>query len=132
MPCFDDPFRQRAQLFVAMLIGRFQNDPKLPPALLDQSEMTVMTDYLIPMAVHRMGILEYSAALEAKIERGELLPKNSPEEKELRAATILAADQLLNAIRSHPGYEKTSILALDSALWFQAQEIPDPSRKMPE
>lgn len=55
-------------------------------------ELTVFADYQVPKVMRHLGQLEYSPELAAKIDRGELLPADSVEERVIRAATILCAE----------------------------------------
>lgn len=55
-------------------------------------ELTVFADYQVPKVMRHLGQLEFSSDLAAKIDRGELLQADSVEERAIRAATILCAE----------------------------------------
>ena len=131
---FDDPFLKRAQIFVGMLTGRFYESPNLPENLRRSEGMTIYADYILPMVLRRMGILDYSRALGQRIDGERLVPAGTPGENEIRAATILAADRLLHAINQTERFKNapSNILALDAALWLQGGEIEFPGSRMPE
>ncbi len=130
---FDDPFVKRAQLFVGMLVGRFSARPELPAGMKNLSGMTVYADYILPMVMYRMGVLQYSKDLETHIRNGDIVPAGSREENEIRAATLIAAQQLLQALNATERYktQPLSILALDAALWLQGGEVRFPGSEMP-
>ena len=67
-------------------------------AVADLDRMTAFADYIVPVALRLMGILSYSEELEAAINRGELIPADSPEEVEIRAHTLYATALLTDAI----------------------------------
>ena len=126
---FDDPFLKRAQLFVGMLVGRFSAE--VPPAWKGLEGMTVYADYILPMVMVRMGILDYAESLRQKLLSGETIVKNSREEVEIRASTLEAARLLLASLRTHARYHDLNVLALDAALWLQGKEIEIPGSEMP-
>lgn len=119
-----DPFLKRSQLFVGMMAGRLQTT-ELPSGLRNTERMTIYADYILPMVLHQMGVLNYNTGLLALVRNRKHIPSGSADELEIRAATILACDALLRELRSYPGYENVSILALDTALWLQGGEIPN-------
>lgn len=127
---FGDPFLKRAQLTAAMLIGRMGADGLLQPELMRAERLTAFADYILPMVLVNMGVLDLSAALREKIDAGVQIAPDSREEIELRAATILAANRLLVALRRYPQYRHLTILELDAALWLQAGEIEFPGSKL--
>lgn len=65
-----------------------------------------------------MGVLTYSPELSKKIDNFELIEENSKEEKALRAATILACE---NIAEKH----NISIPALDRLLWLARNYFKD-------
>ncbi|CAH0485262.1 unnamed protein product [Peronospora farinosa] len=123
-PGFDDSYAfhgekvylfKRAQLAVACIHRRFKDsDPKL--TFTDINELTALSDNVLPCVLHALGVLEYDADLENRINRGEELPTGQ-QECELRAAVIVACDQI--AAESN-GRIKT--LELDFYLWRVGKE----------
>ena len=112
-------FDKRAQLAVCMLYGKLRGtDAEF--RIVDLDEFTVFADYGIPAGLAAQGVIEYDEALEQAIEAGETIPENSNEEVEIRAATVVAGNELLrelnSASRPEAG-EKVAIPELDYVLW---------------
>ena len=59
-------------------------------ALEDPERLTIFADYILPVALRRLGILSYSDALERASNARRLTPSGSEEEIEIRAASICA------------------------------------------
>jgi hypothetical protein len=100
------PFFKRAQIAAAdlALAG-------LAPAS-DLHRLTLFADNLVPHVLKLDGVLELDPALHRRIEAGELLEHDSPEEVEIRACALHAVELLVAA---HP--EGTTATAVDNALW---------------
>lgn len=117
---FEVPFLKRAQLTVADLalalggngLGRFR----------DLDELTIFADNLVPHVLRVDGILEYAPELAARIDNGVLLAAGSPEEIEIRATAVHAAE-LLRAELGRQGHHVTA-MELDYLLWNRGQQ-PD-------
>jgi hypothetical protein len=88
--------------------------------------MTAFFDYILPMILHRMGILKYRADLEAKILSRTLIGAGTRQEEEIRAATGAATDRLRHALTAYEGYRDVNILGIDAILWIQCGEVPIP------
>ncbi len=89
-------------------------------------ELTVFADYRLPQYLRHVGIMGLATDLAAKIDGNVELPAGSDEEIELRAATIVAADLLLQALRDRS--LKLNACRLDFALW---QRSHDPEVTVP-
>ncbi|KAE9049284.1 hypothetical protein PR003_g1703 [Phytophthora rubi] len=123
-PGFDDHYEfdgeevyllKRAQLAVACIHRRFKNsEPKLTFA--DINELTAFSDNVLPCVLHALGVLEYDAELEGRINRGDELPAGR-QECELRAAALVACDQIVEASKGRIG-----TLELDFYLWRVGKE----------
>jgi hypothetical protein len=74
-------------------------------------DITVAADYQIPKVLEAMGILTYSNELTKKIDNLEIIEENSAEERALRAATVLACDDISKK-------NNISIPELDKLLWL--------------
>ena len=113
-------FLKRAQILVADLVGAF--DGQGPGAFHDLPALTAFADYKVPQVLRQFGVLEYAPPLAERIARHALLPPNSPEELEIRAATIWGVELLRRALLEHgrdlPSYR------LDWALWQAGQTLP--------
>lgn len=102
MPLWEDPFMKRAQLYPAMLYGRFQNDPECPISKESLVSLTEFLDYRIPETLHALGVISYSEALRDRIRNREILESDSREETEIRAVSLVALKALrdrLNDLR---------------------------------
>lgn len=88
------------------------------PGIRDLDEMTAFADYVVPVALRLMGILEYSEDLESRINAGDLIERDSEEEVEIRAHTIYATALLTDAINTRrPPDRRIVIPQLDYRLW---------------
>ncbi|HYO29813.1 MAG TPA: queuosine salvage family protein [Thermomicrobiales bacterium] len=111
------PLLKRAQLAVADLalafngegFGRFD----------DLDRLTIFADNLVPHVLRLDGVLRYDPALVARIERGDLIPAGSPEEVEIRAVALRAAE-LIVAELGRQG-NPTTAARLDFLLWNRGQ-----------
>lgn len=84
----------------------------------DASKMTAFADYIVPVALHVMGILQYSPALERGIQNFELIPRDSPQEIEIRAHSLYATAILCEEINKlRPADKQVIIPQIDARLW---------------
>lgn len=104
------PFFKRAQLAAADL--HLQG---IAPAG-DVAALTLFADNLVPHVLRIDGVLEFDDELVARIDRGELIEHDSPEEVEIRACAVHAVELLVAA------HERTSATAVDNALWHRGGE----------
>jgi hypothetical protein len=110
-------FYKRAQICVADIHGTFGG--KGWGKLQDFDQLTIFADYKLPQVLRHEGVLVYNADLSARVDRLELLPAGSPEEVEIRAATIWAGELLRRAL----GARGIQALAseIDYYLWTLSQ-----------
>ena len=87
--------------------------------------LTAFPDYKLPQILSHWGIIEYSPSLEKKIMRKTLLPAGSPEEVEIRSATVWAVEFLKEELARLGN--KTSAMRLDWILWNKSKEINLPN-----
>lgn len=114
----DVPFYKRAQITPSDLalafggegFGRFD----------DLGRLTIFADNLVPHVLRCAGALGYDPALVARIEAGEQIPLGSPEEIEIRAGAVHAAELLVAAIGARG--VRTTARALDQLLWTRGQD----------
>lgn len=129
LPTWRDPFFKRAQLFVGMVYGRFQDSEDLPIAEHSLSDLTVFADYRLPESLIRMGILRPSASLRDSLHEREFIGSGSRRELELRAATIIGADALTEALNKYSEFEgSVNSLHTDFLLWSTTRrrdEVPE-------
>lgn len=125
LPTWRDPFCKRAQLFVGMVYGRFQQESK--PFFEGLEDLTVFADYRVPQTLYNMGILNYDTPLRNLIARGKLVPAGSRPEMEIRAGTIVATDLLTEELNKFSGNE-LNVLHTDYLLWNTTRmkdQLPD-------
>lgn len=117
-PRFDDrPFWKLAQL--AVWIMEITLRPQGGTGFDDLEELTAFADYIVPAALHVMGVLRYSDELAAAIDRGELIEAGSPWELELRAHTVHACDELTRRVNARRPPELRVIAPqVDARLWL--------------
>jgi hypothetical protein len=104
------PFFKRAQLAAADL--HLQGIATAG----DVAALTLFADNLVPHVLRIDGVLEFDDGLVARIDRGELIEHDSPEEVEIRACAVHAVELLVAA------HERTSATAVDNALWHRGGE----------
>ena len=95
MPFYRDvPFYKRAQLTAADLatagVASFD----------DLDRLTIFADNLVPHVLRVDGVLEYDAALLARIDREELIASGSVEEREIRGCALHAVELIADALRT--------------------------------
>lgn len=108
---FEDPFLKKSQLCLWMAKGMLEARGFGPA----RTDLTCFADYQIPKVLRGMGVLEYSEALAARVDRGELLESDGPEERAIRAATVSACEE----IASEKGISPAQ---LDFWLWTRRNE----------
>jgi hypothetical protein len=101
------PFYKRAQLAAADL-----HLQRLAPAA-DLARLTLFADNLVPHVLRIDGVLAFEPELVARIDRGELLVHDAPEEVEIRACAVHAVELLVAA------HGATTATAVDNALWHR-------------
>lgn len=86
--------------------------------LRDLGAMTAFADYIVPVALRVMRVLEYSPELESHISAGEEIRRDSEEEVEIRAHSLYATARLTDAInRRRPADRQLVIPQVDFRLW---------------
>lgn len=86
----------------------------------DMESMSAFADYIVPVALEVMKIIEYSEELKNKIINGEIIPRDSLEEIEIRATSLYATAKLTEEINKRRPSEKSIIIPqLDYRLWKQ-------------
>jgi hypothetical protein len=113
------PFLKRAQILVHDLKIAAPGHPLL--AFDDVAELTIFADNIVPFVLRADGVLRYDAWLDRRIENGELIGAGAPEEIEMRACAVHAAE-LLRAAMGRTGSAITA-REIDQALWMRGQEI---------
>ena len=111
MPFYADRgFYKRAQLTGADLslarVAQFR----------DLDRLTIFADNLVPHVLRVDGVLHYDAGLLARINREELIPAGSPEEREIRACALHAVELLRDRL------DGVTSMQLDYVLWNRGQQ----------
>jgi hypothetical protein len=114
------PFFKRAQLTASDLQGAGV------VVFTDLDRLTAFADNLIPHVLILDGVLQIDPALAGRIEDGQLLAHDAPEEVELRACTVHAIE-LLTAACGH----RLSPAQIDMLLWTRGQEPRFKARPRP-
>lgn len=101
-----DTFLKRASLFFLQLYRKYGwfADP--------MKKLHVPADYQVPKILKHFMCLYYKSELDEKIKEGELIPKHSLEECQIRAATVLACKML----QEETGW---NIADIDGWLWLR-------------
>lgn len=119
-------FHKRAQLLAADLYGAFSGEG--PGKLLDLPWLTAFADYKLPQILRAEGVLVIRPKLAGRIDRRELIQAGSPEEVELRAATVAAVEAL--ASQSEKLGRPLRAFEVDWLLWHLAQApLPFPHHR---
>lgn len=128
-PCFDDvarydelwvPFSKRAQLLCTDLAGAFRGEE--PARFRDLDQLTAFADYKLPQVLRWFGALRYEPDLAHRVDAKQEIPAGSPEEVEIRAATIAAVDELV--VRLQSTGQRAAPWQIDWALWQLGQTLP--------
>ncbi len=87
-------------------------------AITDLDRLTAFADYILPVALQVMGILEFSDELDSRIRAEDLIGRDSAEEVELRAHTVYATALLTDAINGRrPAHAQVVTPQVDYRLW---------------
>ena len=116
------PFRKRAWLCAAMLYGRFQDDHIR--RFRDPEVIPVFSDYRLPQLLRGAGAMVLTEALADRIDAAQELPAGSPEEVELRAASVVAAEGLRLGLCERLDRPVLS-LEVDHFLWRTAVNVAE-------
>lgn len=108
-------FHKRAQLLISDIIHSFPDQYGLQVNL---GELTACADYILPMVLRYIEVMEYSAELAKKIDNRIPIPKDSSEENEIRANTISAVHELSMMLG-------LTSMDLNNYFWLAGQDIPE-------
>lgn len=113
-------FFKRAQILVGDLHGSFAGRDL--GAFDDLDALTAFADYKVPQVLRRFGVISYSEELGQKIDNRLIIPAGSPEEVEIRAATVWACELLRRALADRGSSLRA--FEVDWALWLAGQSLP--------
>ena len=109
-------FYKLAQLCLWMLHAVFVRVGQ--PGIVGLERMTAFADYIVPVALRLLGITTYDPDLEARINGGVVIERDSDEEIEIRAHTVYATALLTDAINEiRPADRQLVIPQIDFRLW---------------
>ncbi|UCG13386.1 MAG: queuosine salvage family protein [Deltaproteobacteria bacterium] len=111
-------FFKRAQLLVQDLWSTFSGASWGDISRLEQ--LTAFADYKLPQVLRHLGIIRYEPELEERIRDLHHLQPGSPEEVEIRAATVWAVELLRNELERRS--KRVTAVQLDNWLWHLGQE----------
>ena len=132
-PSFDDAttydgaavrLYKRAQILAADLHGAFGGAGL--GAFSDLSLLTAFADYKVPQVLRELGLLVYSDALSATVERRAPIAQGAPQEVEIRSATVWACELLRRALAASGRLLRAT--EVDWALWLAGQSLPTGAR----
>lgn len=103
-------FYKRAQLCVCDL--SLFKDIKI--ANIDK--LTAFADYKLPQILRENRVITYSESLAEKIDNYVLIPAGSPEEAEIRSATIWGVELIRQSLKKYTAAE------IDNAIWYLSQD----------
>ena len=113
-------FYKRAQILVADLCGCFGGTG--PGRFHDLPTLTAFADYKLPQILRHVGVVAYAPDLAARVDRRAWIDAGSPEEVEIRAATIVAVERLKEALQALG--RPLLAIEIDWLLWQAAQRRP--------
>ncbi len=122
-------FHKLANLIPILWQGRALDSSGRLPRFKDTDMFYPPADYSVPKSLEAIGILKYSGELSLKIGNSSLIERDSPEEQEIRAATVWAMFELLglvNEVRSGLKKETITMAELDGNIWLMARSISKP------
>lgn len=118
------PLYKRAQIVPAHLAMAFRGDG--PGRFDDLDRLTIFADNLVPHVLRLDGVLRFDDDLVERIDREELLVSGSPEEVEIRAVGVHAAERMVAHLRDR-GHAATA-MGLDQVLWNRGGAPPYKAR----
>lgn len=113
---FDDSYLKKAQLALSMYAGYLKGVGHN----VEVNDLVAFADYQVPRVLRALQVISYSPSLSAKVDSGILIGEDSPEEKAIRAATILACENIAE-------FTGSTSADVDNWLW-QAQDVAGDSR----
>ncbi|MCS7244375.1 MAG: queuosine salvage family protein [Candidatus Calescibacterium sp.] len=115
-------FYKRAQILAHDLYLLYQYYSKNKPEFIEKypflkymnfkniNKLTAFADYKLPQYLHYRGIISYTDDLLNEINSGKIIPSKDRKEVEIRAATVIAVEEIANKTKSYPAF-------VDNVLW---------------
>lgn len=100
-----------------LLVGDLSlNIPTISQSITNNNQMIGCADYKIPQVLRHFEILEYSSELEELVDCGEIIPKNSDMEIEIRANMLWAIELIRQELEKQG--KKLNSVDIDNQLWL--------------
>lgn len=114
-------FYKRAQILVSDLWAAFgrQTETDHFASFSDIGRLTMFADYRVPQLLRHVGILTYSAEVGARIDDKTPLEFGSEAETEIRAATVVAVNDIQRGLREK-GID-VPVVEVDWMLWNRGE-----------
>jgi hypothetical protein len=109
---------KRAQLLVADLYGAFEGEGY--GDFSDLNQLTIFADYKLPQVLRHYNVLEYDDHVSYMVDNYLHFTPGSPEEVEIRAATIHAVEEMRRSLTN--GNQSIPAFKLDWWLWTLGQD----------
>lgn len=115
---------KRAQILIADIWSSFRGSGF--GEFRDIDSLTMFADYRVPQVLLYFGVLEYSDKLKDTLQQGILLKHGAPEEVEIRAASIVAVDDVVNEVKKLMAknniHKICNSIMVDTYLWGYRRE----------
>jgi hypothetical protein len=111
-------FYKRAQLFASDLQGALQGQSW--GTFKDIDTLTAFADYKLPQVLRQLGIVRYHPQLAQQVDGQALIAAESPEEVEIRAATVWAVERIRQEVQTRG--MNLRAFEIDGMLWHLGQE----------
>ena len=108
-------FFKRAQIIAEDITYFKKQDQRAN--LKNLNQLTAFANYKIPQILRAFDVIQYHPDLATKIDNEQTIKKDSPEEIEIRAATIWGVELLRQALKG-----KYSAIEIDNTLWVMSQD----------
>lgn len=107
-------FLKRAQILANDLSFVTKNSKRVQIKNLDK--LTAFADYKIPQILRHFGVITYNEVLSEKVNNYKLIKVSSPEEIEIRSATIQGVNLIKNNLKKYTANQ------IDNAIWLISQD----------
>uniref|UniRef100_A0A2S2NHL9 Queuosine 5'-phosphate N-glycosylase/hydrolase n=1 Tax=Schizaphis graminum TaxID=13262 RepID=A0A2S2NHL9_SCHGA len=115
---------KRAQILIADIWSSFRGSGF--GEFHDIDTLTMFADYRVPQVLLYFGILKYSNNLKDTLKQGILLEHGAPEEVEIRAASIVAVNDVVNEVKKlmakNNVHKICNSIMVDTYLWGYRRE----------
>ena len=127
----EDPFRKKLMLLPVMFASYAHSE-----GVAVELDIPVPADYRVPQTLHNIGVLRLSPHLVGGIEKGKLFGEDHDAVTELRAASVIAVERILQRARTrlataHPGF-RLEVNHLDADLWFAGRLFDKAAHELDE